>query len=492
MAGGATQIEMPAQMRVRERALVGLLSVCVFFSVLNTSMFNVSLPEIGHEFAVSPARLGWIVTAYSLLFGVSTPFYGRLGDRYGLRRMLIAGLSLFSVASLLAAIAPTYPVLLICRALQAIGTGAIPSLGTALIIRHVPEARRGAALGITAATVGAGAALGPTLGGLITQFLSWRALFGISALLGIAIPFTRRLLPPSRPTDSQLDLLGGLLLTGVVAGLLIGITNIERHSLESWLVLGPWMASLLSLFLLGWRIRTAPDPFVPPSLLQNRVYLLAGAIAFLQSGAHFGMLVLVPLLLDRVSRLPAFEIGLAMLPSAAVMSLMSPLAGRLADRLGGLPPMRAGLALWAAGMVLLSSAGVGGPPLLVAGLLILCGAGMGLVNSASTVVVSSLLPPERVGLGIGLYNMQFFLGSAFGATLTTSILDSREHVADAWNPLHDGPGAGFSDALLVTLAASLLASLLAAFVRAERPRAESSPPRAWSAELPQGGERCPS
>jgi len=488
MAGGATQIEMPAQVHVRERAVVALLSVCVFFSVLNTSMFNVSLPEIGREFAVSPARLGWIVTAYSLLFGVSTPFYGRLGDRYGLRRMLITGLSLFSVASLLAAIAPSYPLLVICRALQAIGTGAIPSLGTALIIRHVPEARRGAALGITAATVGAGAALGPTLGGLITQFLSWRALFGVSALLGLAVPFARRLLPPSRPADSRLDLPGGLLLTGVVAGLLIGITNIERHGLDSGLVLGPWMASLLSLLLLGWRIRTAPDPFVPPSLLGNRAYLLAGAIAFLQSGAHFGMLVLVPLLLDRVNRLPAFEIGLAMLPSAAVMSLLSPLAGRLADRLGGLLPMRAGLALWAAGMVLLSSVGAGRSAVLVAGLLILCGAGMGLVNSASTVVVSALLPPERVGLGIGLYNMQFFLGSAFGAALTTTVLEAREPAVDGWNPLHSGAGAGFSDAFLITLAASLVASLLAALVRAERPRAE----QAWSAELPQGGERCPS
>lgn len=490
MVEQATGIEMRTP--VREREMLALLGACIFLTVLNTSMFNVALPEIGRTFAVGPARLGWIVTAYSLVFGIAQPFYGRLGDRYGLRRMLLIGLGLFSIASLLAAAAPSYSLLIGCRVLQALGTAAVPSLGSALIIRSVPENRRGAALGLTTATVGAGGALGPTLGGLITDLLSWRALFLVSALPVFAIPLARRLVPDTRPTGGNLDVIGGLLLGSTVANLLLVVSNLERYGAQSPLVLGPGALSLLSFMALARRTRSRPDPFVPPALLRDRSYLLVGGVAFLQSLAHFGMLVLVPLLLDRVNQLPASRIGAVMLPAALLWSAMSPITGRIADRVGGLLPMRVGLAVWALGMFALTSVGAGGSPLTVTALLAVCGAGMGIVGSTGTVIVSSLLPPERVGLGIGLYNMQFFLGSAFGATLTTSILDSREHVADAWNPLHDGPGAGFSDALLVTLAASLLASLLAAFVRAERPRAESSPPRAWSAELPQGGERCPS
>lgn len=472
--GDERAAKAPTKPRASERTLLALVGSCIFLAVLNTSMFNVALPAIDREFEVGPARLGWIVTTYSLTFGIATPFYGRLGDLYGIRRFFIVGVVIFTVASLAAVVAPNFWLLLAARTLQATGTASIPSLGMAAIIKGVPIERRGTATGTMAAVVGAGAALGPTLGGLITQVISWRALFLVSALLGLTIPAIRRVLPDERPRGSgALDLVGGLLLGLMVAALLLGVTTIPNQGLLSVQVLGALTIALAATALLTWRIRTAAQPFVDPYLLRNRNYVVLAGIAFLVTMAQFGMLVLIPLLLDRVHHLSSARIGLVLLPPAAAMALLGPVGGRLADRVGGLIPMRIGLALSATGFLLITSFAVGSSPLFLAGLLLLTGAGMGFANSTLTNNVSLVLPPERLGLGIGLFNMVFFLGGAFGAAATTAVLDAREGAPGALNPLYAGPSPEFSDALLVSFLAAAMALVLGWLVSLPRTAART-------------------
>lgn len=452
--------------QVNERAVLLLVCTCTFMAVLNNSMFNVALPSIGDDFTVGPARLGWVVTTYSLFFGLAVPFYGRLGDLRGTRRFFMLGLSIFSIASLAASLAPNFWSLIGARALQALGNAAIPALGTAVIVRTFPPNRRGMAMGYNAAVVGVGGALGPTIGGIVVQLTTWRTLFLISACVGLLVPLVRRTLPGDPPPKSgSLDLPGGLLLAGMVAALLFGVTNLGTQGIGSTTVLASFGVCLLFLALLIVRTRTAASPFLDPVLLRNRNYVMFCLLAFTVMIAYMGTIVLLPLLLDRVNDISASRIGLALLPAAATMALVAPIAGRLSDRVGILKPMRAGISMILLSVFLLSSFGAGSAPWIVAGFLMIAGAGNGLTNSTMLNGMSQVIPPERMGLGIGLFNMLFFLGGGFGAALTTAVLDSREFTPDATNPIHTGLGAGFSDAMLVPLLSISIALAISLLVR---------------------------
>jgi MFS transporter, DHA2 family, metal-tetracycline-proton antiporter len=463
-----------------ERFIVILVSCCVFISVLNTNMFNVALPAIGREFDMSPGGLGWVVTSYSLIFGIGTPFYGRLADMYGLRRMLMIGLTIFSVGSLACMVAPEYYLLIVARIIQAAGTAAIPALGTAAIFRAIPAERRGVATGYIAAMVGIGAAIGPSLGGAITEIISWRGLFVFGALLIIAVPLTRRILPVDEANgDATLDLPGGFFLGIMIAGVLIGMTNLEDFGIGSPWVLGPLAVSLAAFFLLNHRIRTIEDPFIPPDLLANRNYRMLVFIGFAMLLTHMGTLVTVPLLLDRVNEISSARIGLVMLPSAVVLSITAPLAGRLSDRIGTLTPMRTGIAISFTALFLMTSFGAGSSPMTVTLILLLTGLGMGLANSPMINSVSLIVPRERTGLGVSIFHMTFFLGGAFGAAMITSVIDYRTTASNALNLLHDGGGVAFSDAFLVPLTICGIALVLSLLLRIPKP---------WEAGQAERGE----
>jgi MFS transporter, DHA2 family, metal-tetracycline-proton antiporter len=453
-----------------ERIIVILVASCVFVSVLNTNMFNVALPSIGREFDMSPGGLGWVVTSYSLIFGIGTPFYGRLADIYGLRRMFMIGLTIFSIGSVACMLAPEYYLLIVARIIQAAGTAAIPALGTAAIFRAIPAERRGASTGYIAAMVGIGSAIGPSLGGAITQLISWRGLFFFGALLIIAVPLSRRILPDDEPGGSAtLDLPGGFFLGAMIAGLLIGITNLDDFGITSLWVIVPLLVAVIAFVLLNYRIRTAEDPFIPPDLLANSNYRKLVFIGFAMLLTHMGTLVTVPLLLDRVNGISSAQIGLVMLPSAVVLSIFGPIAGRMTDRIGALIPMRSGIAISFTALFLMSSFGVGGSPTTVTLILLLTGLGMGLANSPMINSVSLVVPTSRTGLGVSIFHMTFFLGGAFGATMITSVIDYRTTAANALNVLHSGNGVEFSDAFLVPLTICGIALVLSILLHVPKP-----------------------
>lgn len=453
-----------------ERLIVFFVAGCVLISVLNTNMFNVALPSIGREFDVTPGGLGWVVTSYSLVFGIGTPFYGRLADIYGLRRMFIIGVTIFSIGSLACMLAPTYELLIVARVIQAAGTAAIPALGTAAVFRAIPAERRGAATGITAAMVGIGSAIGPSLGGAITEIISWRGLFVFGTMLIVAVPIARRLMPEGDPDGkATLDLAGGIFLGTMIAGILIGITNLEGFGIASPWVIVPILVAIASFFLLNYRIRHAEDPFIPGDLLANANYRMLVFIGFAMLLTHMGTLVTVPLLLDGVNQISSAQIGLVMLPSAVVLSIVGPISGRMTDRIGALLPMRAGIAISFTAIFLMSSFGVGGSPLTVTLILMLTGLGMGLANSPMINSVSLVLPTSRTGLGVSVFHMTFFLGGAFGATLITTVIDFRASASNALNLLHTGDGSNFSDAFLVPLVISGTALVLSLIIHIPKP-----------------------
>ena len=445
-----------------------LLAAAVFMSVLNTTMINVALPTIRDVFDVNEAGTGRLATLYSLFFGIMTPFYGRLGDRYGLRRMYITGMVIFGISSLLASTAPTsaFPLLVLFRVGQGFGSAAIPPLGTALIIRTIPSERRGASIGLIAASVGAGQALGPTLGGALTEFVSWRAVFLVSALIVLLIPAQYRMFPGRTGGDPQpVDWLGGVTLGGTIAGVMIAVDGLH-DGLTSPNVLVGLLVAGLALLATVYRQRRVSFPFIDPELLANRRFLFYSLTAFTMMSAAISTLILLPFMLEDVNDLPTSQVGLVLLSQALMVTLLSRRFGRLADRHDGVVISTFGLSTLLAVVVVLATVGVGWPVWALVPLLVVFGIGQAATFSPLQTTVTRVIPPRLAGTGIGLYNMMFFVGSAFGAAVATGLLSAREGKA-ALLPIYAGPDefSHFGDAYLYGIAAALTGIVLLQFAR---------------------------
>lgn len=457
-----------------------LIVVCAatFLSVLNGSIINVVLPTIGQDLAIDPALLGWVVTAYSLVYAVAIPFFGRLADAFGPRRFFVAGQAVFALGSLLCVLAPSFGLLIVARVIQSAGGAAIPGLGMTLVSRTFPKDRLGSIVGIMSAMVGLAQAVGPTLGGTIAGLFGWHAAFAVGALAGLLVPASWAWLPSleGRAAGGRepLDVRGGLLLGLAISGGLLAITEGARNGPAAPTVVAAALAAGGGLAALILRQRRAPFPFIPRELLASTGYRAVSAITVCASASSFGVLIGVPLLLARVNGLSAAEIGVWLVPNAVLAAVLGVLVGRLADRVGGRLPVRLGLLTMLAALLALSTA-AGGAGWLVAALLAALGAGAAFVSTPLPATIPLILRPDRLASGQSLTTMLFFLGGSLGATLTTAVLSVRGAATEAVNPLHAGAGAAFSDAFLLLILPVLAALALAGRVPGASPRSRAAP-----------------
>lgn len=456
------------------RLLLAVLVTAVMVAVINNTMVTVLLPQIQQEFSASAAAAGWVVTAFALAFAVFTPFHGRASDVFGIRGVFVAGLVLFLVGSLLAALARGMPVLLTARALQGVGGAAIPALASVTVARVLPAGRRGLAFGLILTGVGAGQGAGPVLGGLVAQFAGWRAPFVGTAVLAVPVLLGAiRTMPTGADADlagwRRLDLLGGLLLGSAVA---LGLNGLTQGQGAGFTAVSSW-GSLLGAAALGAafaaRIRHAPAPFAPPNLFRNAAFLSAMAVGFLTLFGYLATLVLVPQLVSGVNDLDTGQVGLVLLPGAVAVAALSAVAGRWSDRVGSRGLVTAGLAVLIATALLLSTL-AGHSVLLIAGAMLGMGLGLALISSPIVNAAATALSAEQSGVGLGLHQGAFFLGGGSGAAVLGAVLSARDGGSAGWNPLHTGAAAGFSDAFLV-IAAVLLLALLGALRLPGRPPA---------------------
>ena len=254
------------------RLFLAVAASAVFVSVLTATMINVLIPIIRDQFGASAAEVGWVVTGYALAYAIGVPLYGRISDFFGVRRVFTVGLLGFAAGGFICAFAPSLPVLVMGRIVQAAGGAAVPALATVAVAKVLPPGGRGGAMGLVASSVGIGATVGPVVGGTFGQLAGWRALFvGSLALMLLLLPFARRVLPNGgEEGERRFDLLGGILL-GLGAGLfLFGITQGQGAGFGSASSWGSFLGAALALAGFVWRINEVPYPFVSPTLFKNR------------------------------------------------------------------------------------------------------------------------------------------------------------------------------------------------------------------------------
>jgi len=427
------------------RRLIPFLATIVFFSVLNTTMFNVSLPDIAEQFHLLPSKVSWVVSGYVIIFAISSVTYGRLADTYSIKTLVTIGLILFNTGSIIGFLSQWYPMLIAARMVQASGSGAIPALGMLIATAYFPISEKGRVLGALASTVALGAGIGPILGGFITGTFHWRYLFIISTITLFTIPAFRRYLPHQTRREGRFDTPGALLMVAGIGSLLLFITT------TVWWTL-PMGVLLMLVFLI--RIHRTPFPFLSPSVFRNQAYRNMIIMSFLALSTVFGVLFMAPLMLRDLNALKTGNIGLVMFPGAMVGAISGTMGGRFVDRRGSAPVVYTAMALLMSGFLLLSTF-AGLRPWVISLNLILCYMGFSLFQTSIPHMVSSTLPREHLGVGMGVYNLFFFMSGAFSAALIGKLLDiSRDHAPI--NPLTATLSAGPYSNLFLLLAAVLL------------------------------------
>ena len=444
------------------------MALAVFVSVLNNTMINVAIPLIRQDLNIPGGQTGWIVTGYSLVFATGIPIYGRISDFYSLRRTFSLALIVFATGSLVCALAPSFAVLIAGRALQAAGSAAIPALAFGSVAKLFPSGSRGPAFGVLSSSVGVGAAAGPILGGLGVSLGGWQVLFlgtlVLIVLLYIAalyeLPHTDAKTPEAGAVRS-LDLPGGALLAATAGLALFGVTEIQQLGIASPLSWGPVLLAVFTAIAFSARIRSASEPFASPELFRNRTFLAASLVALLAQFAYIGGgLFLTPLLLVGQSGLSALSAGLVLAPSAIAVAVLSPLAGRLSDRVGPRTVLLFSLTVLLFGTLFISSYAVGAPAYVLSLGLLVMGIACAGVTSPTANAASSTLSEETAGVSLGIYQLFFFLGTGAGTAILGAFLAARRTAgAEAIDPLYSltSSAAPFSDAFLLASLAVLLA-----------------------------------
>jgi MFS family permease len=388
-----------------QRLPLAVLCAAALMTIVDETVVSVALPTIQRELHFATADLSWVVDAYLISFGGLLLLAGRIGDLVGRRRVLLAGVSLFTAASAL------------CGA-AAVALGMVAAL-------FDDPARRAAAIGVYSFVGAVGASTGLFLGGLITGLVAWRWIFFINVPIGlVTVLLGRRVLAPDEASleTRRLDVAGAVLL---VAGLMLGIfaiVGLEQAPPPSARVAVPAVVSLAALGLFGLRQTRVARPLVPLQVLRSRVVATANAVHGLQVGAMFSFQFLVTLYFQRVLGYGPTEAGLAVLPVALGIGAMSLLVfPRLAARFQARSLLLAGLAAIAAGLALLSRAPVDGRYLAdVAPSIVLFAVGAGLTLPAVTTIAMSAATPATAGLASGLINTSQQVGGALGlAALAT-------------------------------------------------------------------------
>jgi MFS transporter, DHA2 family, metal-tetracycline-proton antiporter len=450
-------------------ALLAVLAPAVFITVVASDMVNLVLPSIGVEFGASEAELAWVVTGFLLVFAIGIPLYGRISDRVSLRRLFSFALLAYAAGNLVCALAPDLLVLVLGRILTGVGAAAIPVLSIIAVTRLMPEGRRGTGIGVLSAASGVGAAAGPAIGGGIGQFLGWPAQFWLMLVLALVLlPAAARVLPDDAPQAvGGLDLLGGVLL-GLGAGLaLFGITQAQVAGLaapSSWASL---MVAVAAIACFAWRTARISRPFVPPALFANPVYRAAVVVASLAMAVNLGGLVFVPLMMVDVHGLGPGAGALAMIPAGIAVAAVSPLIGRLTDRIGTRSLVLAGVAVMGLSALFLSSFTAGTSALPAAAGILGLGVGFILVLTPTLSAAAGELPAGQTGAGLGVLQGAQFLGAGAGPALIGALVAARRESGDAVNPLFTGhDGAAYSDAFLAMAGVAAVTWIVAFRMRA--------------------------
>jgi EmrB/QacA subfamily drug resistance transporter len=422
------------------------VSVATFMLLLDITVVNVALPSIREDLDSSFTDLQWVVDAYALTLAALVLTAGSLADRLGRRRVFAAGLAIFSVASLLCALAPDPAFLNVARALQGVGGAAMFAVSLALIAQEFSAGReRGMAMGLYGATIGMAVAIGPLVGGALTESLGWESIFYLNVPIGVAaLAVTYVKLRESRdPNATRVDWAGTVAFSSALFLLVLALV---RGNVEGWgstLIVSLFAAAAALLAAFVAIERRVSEPMLPLGLFKRRAFTGVQVAAFAISASIFALFLYLSLYLQNYLGLSPFEAGLRYLPVTVVSFFAAPIAGLLLSRVHARAMLSVGLAGVGAALLLMSGIEAGSEWTTLLGGFLVAGAAVGLLNPVIADVAVSVVPREQSGMAAGINDTFRQVGVAVGIAVWGAIFVGRG--ADKVGELAAGTPAASGD-----------------------------------------------
>ena len=460
------------------RWVVGLTSATYFMVVLDSLVVVTALPRMQRDLHVGVSALQWTVTAYGISFAAGIITAAALGDRYGRRLVFSSGLALFTLASAACALAPNMAELIIARTVQGLGAAAVLPLSLTILTTAFPPEKRGMIVGVYGGLAGLAVALGPILGGAITQAINWHWIFWINVPVGLAaVLLGRRFLPESHGAQERLDLPGVVLVTGGVVALVWALTRANDVGWASVQSIGTLAVGSLLLAAFVWWEHRATEPMMPIRLFASREFAVGNLTSFLMSGATFAAAFFLTQEFQLARGYSPLGTGLRLLPFFATPMFVSPLAGALSDRIGRRPIMVTGLALQAIGFIWVAARGSLATSWIELDMALLI-AGIGISMALPTVptAVLSAVAPQEMGKASGINFMAQRFGTVFAIAITSAVFSGNGHLGTPATVT-----AGFRPTLWTCAVFAVLAALTALGIS---PRRIATVHRAEAAGLP--------
>jgi EmrB/QacA subfamily drug resistance transporter len=495
MASPAAPPPSRPALRVDANAVLAVVAIAQFMVVLDATVVNVALPTIKTDVGFSEQSLSWVLNAYTLIFGGFLLLGGRLADRLGRRRLFLAGIALFSGASLVCGLSQSEGMLLVARGAQGLGGALVSPAALSIILTTFAEGtERNRALAVWGAIAGAGGAVGLLLGGVIVQVLSWRWVFFINVPIGaVVLALAPRIVPESRSEEAAAkgyDAEGAVTVTLGTIALVFTLIKADSWGWTSGRTLAGFAIAIVLIAAFVVIERRQQDPLMPLRIFSNRSLAASDATMLVVAAALFGVFYFCTLYLQQVLGFSALKTGIAYLPLTLTLVGASALASRFVDRFTPKPVLVVGLLISTAGFLLLTRiVGHGDYASHVLPALVALGVGLGMSFVPITIAATTGVGAGDSGLASGLLNSTQQVGGSLGLAILSSVSTTRVTSA-----LHGGVAPslalthGFKGAFIV---AAVLCGAGVVVALALLPRRPREPGDRHIAALAMSFARCP-
>ena len=427
--------------------------------MLDNTVVNVALPSIQQDLGADLSELEWIVTGYALTFASLMLVGGKVADAYGRRLIFVAGIVVFTTASLLCGLATSSEMLIGARVLQGAGAALMNPATLSIIAATFPPRERGTAIGIWAGTSALALAIGPLVGGLITEHLDWSWIFFVNVpigVLGIVASFV--FIDESRDeTHASLDVPGLVTSALGLFALTYALIEANTYGWTSARIVGSFVLAAVALASFVVIERRRREPMLPLDLFRNRTYTGANLVMLLVALAMFGVFFFVSLYMQNILGYSAVQTGAAFLPMTVLIVLVAPIAGKTSDRLGSRGLMTAGMTLLAVQLLLFSRLGVDSSFWNLLPALLIGGVGMACTMTPSAAAATRNVPVDKAGVGSAVLNCARQVGGTMGVAIMGAIMAAE--IGDV--PTPEAFMRGFERALLVAAAIAVVGAIVA-------------------------------
>ncbi len=425
----------PAQPTTSNEWLAPLLILVIggFMAILDTSIVNVAIPDMMNIFGVDQSSIEWVSTAYTLALGVITPLSGWLGVKLGLKKMYIWALIIFTLGSGLCALSWDLNSQIAFRIIQAIGGGLIMPAVQAMMVRMVPRHQIGAASGILGMAMLFAPAVGPALGGYLVEYIDWRWIYTINVPIGIAAVLLaiRRVPSFAAGKAGKFDFLGAVTIAVALFTLLLATTEGSSWGWGSQSIISLLFISLISFIFFVWWQLSIDQPLLNLRLFKYKTFSIANLLLLLISISLFGVMFYLPVYMQSIRGLGAFQTGLLQLPPALLTGMILPISGILYDRIGPKVLVPVGMVLIAWGMYLFRHLTLDTALIYLVLWNCVRSLGMGLAMIPTQSASISEIPSEQAGQASAITNVINRLGGAFGVVIMVQLFDHYNHLEQA-------------------------------------------------------------